>query len=48
MMKSSRLGKGQRIEDNVIKNVKNLLRLNKEINNTTIIDVSLLFRLKKN
>ena len=48
MMKSSRLGKDQRIEDNVIKNVKNLLRLNKEINNTTIIDVSLLFRLKKN
>ena len=48
MMKISRLGKDQRIEDNVIKNVKNLLRLNKEINNTTIIDVSLLFRLKKN
>ena len=35
MMKSSRLEKDQKTEDTIIKDVKNLFRLNKEINDAT-------------
>ena len=35
-MKSSRLEKDKKIEGNITKNVKNLFRLQNEINDTTI------------
>ena len=47
MMKSSRLEKGKNIEDNVIKDAKNIFRLKKEIDDSTIKDLRNLFRLKK-
>ena len=37
----------EKIEDNIIKDVKNLLRLKKEIDETTIKDIRKLFQLKK-
>ena len=46
-MKSSRLKKNKRIEDNIIKDVRNLFRLKKEIDDTTIKVTRNLFRLKK-
>ena len=48
MRKSSRLEKDKKTEDNIIKNVINLFRLQKEIDGTTIKDKRHLFRLKKN
>ena len=47
-MKSSSLEKYQKIEDKIIKDVRNLFRLKKEIGYTTTKDVRNLFRLKKN
>ena len=46
-MKSSRLQKDKKIEGNITKNVKNLFRLQNEINDTTIKEARNLFRLKK-
>ena len=47
-MKSSRVVKDKKkTEDNIIKDVRNLLRLKEEIDDTTIKDVRNLFRLKK-
>ena len=46
-MKSSGLEKDQNIENNIIKDVRNLCRLKKEINDMAIKDVKNLFRLKK-
>ena len=46
-MKSSRLEKDKRIEDNIIKDVRNLFRLEKEIDYTTVKDIRNLFRLRK-
>ena len=47
-MKSSSLEKYRKIEDKIIKDVRNLFRLKKEIGYTTTKDVRNLFRLKKN
>ena len=46
-MKSSSLEKYQKIEHKIIKDVRNLFRLKKEIGYTTTKDVRNLFRLKK-
>ena len=46
-MKISRFEKNKKIEDNIIKNVRNLFRLKRKIDDTTIKDVKNLFRLKK-
>ena len=46
-MKSSSLEKYQKIEDKIIKGVRNLFRLKKEIGYTTTKDVRNLFRLEK-
>ena len=46
-MKRSSLEKYQKIEDKIIKDVRNLFRLKKEIGYTTTKDVRDLFRLKK-
>ena len=46
-MKCSRVEKDKKIEDNIIKDVKNLFRLKNEIGDTTIKDVRNLFQLKK-
>ena len=48
MMKSSRLVKDKKIDDNLIKDKKNLFRLKKYIYETIIKDVKNLFKLKKN
>ena len=37
----------QKIEDNIIKDVRNLFKLRKEIDDTTVKDLRNLFRLKK-
>ena len=42
-MKSSRLKRLEKKEDNIIQNVRNLFRLQKEINDTTIKDIRILF-----
>ena len=50
MMKISRLEEDKNIEENIIKDVRNLFRLKnfkKEPNDTAIKDISNLFRLKK-
>ena len=47
MMKSSRLEKDKNVEDNIIKDLKNLFRLKKEVDDTTIKDASSFLRLKK-
>ena len=47
MKKSSMLEKDEKIEDNVIKDVKNLFRLKKEIDDTRIKGIRNIFRLKK-
>ena len=39
MMKSSRHEIDQKIEDGIIKNVRNIFRLKKEIDDTTIKDI---------
>ena len=41
------LKKIKKIEDNIIKNVRNHFRLKKEIDDTTVKDIRNLFRLKK-
>ena len=46
-MKSSRYEKDKKIEDNIIKDVRNLFRLKKEIDDTTVKDIRNLFRLIK-
>ena len=49
-MKSSKLVEDKNIEDNIIKDVKNLFRLKKlkqETSDTAIRDIRNLFRLKK-
>ena len=46
-MKSSRLVKDKKIDDNLIKDKKNLFRLKKYIYETIIKDVKNLFKLKK-
>ena len=49
-MKSSKLEEDKNIEDDIIKNVRNLLRLKqlqKETNDITIKDIRNIFRLKK-
>ena len=45
--KVQELKKTKKLEDNIIKDVKNIFRLKKEIDYTTIKDVRNLFRLKK-
>ena len=47
MTKSSRLEKDEKIENNIITDVRNLYRLKTEINNNTIKNIRNLFRLKK-
>ena len=47
MMKFSRLEKNKKIEDNIIKDVRDPFRLKKEIDDTTIKDIINLFSLKK-
>ena len=47
MMKSSRLEKGEKVEDNIIKDVRILFRLKREIDDTTIKDLRNLFGLKQ-
>ena len=47
MMENSRLEKDKKIEDNIIKDVRNLFRLKTEIDDTTIKCIRILFRLKK-
>ena len=47
MMKSSKLEKDKNVEDNIIKDLKNLFRLKKEVDDTTIKDASSFLRLKK-
>ena len=42
-MKSSRLEKDKNVEDNIIKDLKNLFRLKKEVDDTTIKDASSFF-----
>ena len=46
-MKSSRLEKDKNVEDNIIKDLKNLFRLKREVDDTTIKDASGFLRLKK-
>ena len=46
-MKSSRLEKDKKIENDIIKDVRNLFRLKEEIIDTTIKDIRIFFRLKK-
>ena len=46
-MKISRLEKGKKIGGNIIKDVRNLFRLKKEIDVTAIKDIRNIFRLKK-
>ena len=46
-MKNSRIEKDKKTENNMIKDIKNIFRLKKEINDTTIKDIRNLFRLKK-
>ena len=45
-MKSSRLEKDKKIENNIIKDMRNLFRL-KKVNDTAIKNIRNLFRLKK-
>ena len=47
MIKIQGLKKIKKIEVNIIKDVRNLFRLKKGIDNTTIKDIRDLFRLKK-
>ena len=47
MMKISRLEKGKKIGGNIIKDVRNLFRLKKEIDVTAIKDIRDIFRFKK-
>ena len=47
-MKSSRLEEDKKIDDNLIKDKKNLFRLKKYTYDTIIKDVKNLFKLKKN
>ena len=46
-MESSSLEKDKKIENDIIKDVRNLFRLKEEINDTTIKDIRIFFRLKK-
>ena len=46
-MKSSRLEEDKKIEINIIKDIRNILRLEMELNGTTIKDIRNVFRLKK-
>ena len=46
-MKSSRLEKDKKMEDNIIKDVRKPFRFKKEVNNTTVKYIRNLFRLKK-
>ena len=46
MMKNLRHNKDKKIEGNIIKDVKNVLRLKKEMDDNTIKDLSNSFRLK--
>ena len=47
MMKSSRLEKGEKVEDNIIKDVRILFRLKREIDDATVKDLRNLFGLKQ-
>ena len=46
-MKSSRLEKDKKIEENIIKDVRNLFKIKQKIDDTRIKDVRNIFRLKK-
>ena len=46
-MKSSRFEKDKKVEDHIIKHVRNLFRIKQEIDDTTIKDIRNLFRVKK-
>ena len=46
-MNNLRLDKDKRIDDNIIKDVRNLFRLKQQIDNHIIKDERILFRLKK-
>ena len=46
-MKRSRLEKDKKISGSIIKYVRNLFILKKEIDNTTVRDIGKLFKLKK-
>ena len=46
-MESSSLEKDKKIENDIIKDVRNLFRLKEEINDTTINNIRIFFRLKK-
>ena len=46
-MKSSRLEKCEKVEDNIIKDVRILFRLKREIDDTTVKDLRNLFGLKQ-
>ena len=47
MKKSSRFEKGKKIEDNIIKDVRNLFRIKTEIDDTRIKDFRNISRMKK-
>ena len=46
-MKSSRLEKGEKVEDNIIEDVRILFRLKREMDDTTVKDLRNLFGLKQ-
>ena len=46
-MKSLGLEKDKKIEDDIVKDARNLFRLEKEIDDTTIKDIRNVFRLRK-
>ena len=46
-MKNSRLGEGEKIENNIIKNARNLFGQQKEIDHSTIKGIKSLSRLNK-
>ena len=46
-MKSSRFEKDGKIEENIIKNIRNIFRQKKEVDDITIKDIRNLSRLKK-